>query len=272
MTLGIAFKGPEGIVLAVDSRVTLTAQAPGQNMLIPATFDNATKMLSVSDQKYVGAITYGNGAIGQREPRTAHSFLPEFEDDLSKENPGRLSVNDFASRLGVFFMNQWRLSMPENYQGPDMNFLIGGYDAGAPYGRLFEVKIPSNPVPLEYNQEGQFGVIWGGQRELTDRLIMGYDPGVPYFLQQQLNLTDQRRNEIQDSLRRTFTIPIPFQFLPLQDCVDLAMTLIRTTMAFQTWMVGVRGVGGAIDIATITRTDGFVPIQRKTITATQMRI
>jgi len=47
MSLGIAFKGAEGIVLAADSRVTLLAQLQlgGNNVMTPATFDNATKLL-----------------------------------------------------------------------------------------------------------------------------------------------------------------------------------------------------------------------------------
>ena len=57
MSLGIAFKGPEGIILAADSRVTLMAQLAGQNIAIPSTFDNATKLLRVEGQKYVGAVT-----------------------------------------------------------------------------------------------------------------------------------------------------------------------------------------------------------------------
>ena len=80
MSLGIAFKGPEGIVLAADSRVTLNASRKDGNkeVVIPATYDHATKLLRVSHQKHVGAITYGLGAISNKEPRTAHSFLPEF--------------------------------------------------------------------------------------------------------------------------------------------------------------------------------------------------
>jgi hypothetical protein len=31
------------------------------------------------------------------------------------------------------------------------------------------------------------------------------------------------------------------------------------------WQIGVRGVGGAIDVATITRTKGFKPVQEKKI-------
>jgi len=45
MSLGIAFKGPEGIVLAADSRITLTTVLDNENnrMHLPATFDNGTK-------------------------------------------------------------------------------------------------------------------------------------------------------------------------------------------------------------------------------------
>ena len=80
MSLGLAFKGAEGIVLAADSRVTLTAaiQPPAgavgaPTMLLPSTYDNATKLLRIHGQDYVGAVTYGAGAIGAKEPRTAHS-------------------------------------------------------------------------------------------------------------------------------------------------------------------------------------------------------
>lgn len=60
--------------------------------------------------------------------------------------------------------------------------------------------------------------------------------------------------------------PIPFQFLPLQDCVNLSILLIRTTIAIRTFLVGIRGVGGAIDVATITRTEGLEAIQLKRVT------
>jgi hypothetical protein len=86
MSLGIIFKGAEGVVLAADSRVTLLASVPNpgstQPIAIPATFDNASKMLRVQGQGFVGAITYGAGALGNVEPRTASSYMPEFEAEL----------------------------------------------------------------------------------------------------------------------------------------------------------------------------------------------
>ena len=60
-------------------------------------------------------------------------------------------------------------------------------------------------------------------------------------------------------------MPIPYQFLLLQDSVDLAIFLIKTTAKLQGWAAGARGVGGAIDVATVTRTDGFRAIQEKQI-------
>jgi len=86
------------------------AQGP-QVTLIPSTFDNATKLLNVKSQKYVGVVTYGVGAIGLQAPRTANSFLPEFDEELTEADEkegvhGRLSVEAFAVKLGAFFLRQ----------------------------------------------------------------------------------------------------------------------------------------------------------------------
>jgi hypothetical protein len=263
MSLGIAFKGPEGIVLAADSRVTLTAEMHQDQarMLLPSTFDNATKLLRVSKQKCVGAVTYGLGAIGQAEPRTAHSFLPEFENELPDE---RLSVEDFSKELADFFTDQWNEVMPREYKGPDMVFLIGGFNRGEPYGKVFEVAIPSRPKLIE-RHTGQFGISWGGQLEYTTRLIKGFDPNLPMIVKDFLGLSEEQTEGLKQHLNSRLSSQIPYQFLPLQDCVDLSIFLIRTTMELQTWIVGVRGVGGAIDVATITRTGGFNAIQVKEI-------
>ena len=268
MSLGIAFKGAEGIVLAADSRVTLSAvntQAV-PNQVLPAYYDNATKLLRVNGQAYVGAVTYGAGAIGQRSPRTAHSYLPEFEAELAVAGSGRLTVEDFASKLSDFFMRQWQAAqMPPD--GPPMVFLVGGYDEGAPYGRVFECFVPTAPQPKEQHPgSDQFGMVWGGQKEFTDRIITGFDGQLPGIVQDILALDDHQRDNLGIQLKERLQANIPFAFLPLQDSVDLSILLIRTTIAVQNWVVGVRGVGGPIDIVTITRTDGFRPVQQKSIT------
>ena len=269
MSLGIAFKGPEGIVLAADSRVTLTAEIRQgkEKSLIPATYDNATKLLQFSgytDCTDIGVVTYGIGAIGQQEPRTAHSFLPELQKELLKDNGKWNSVEDFAIKFSKFFMERWKNQMPTPYSGVDMVFLIGGFDKGEPYGKVYQANIPSNPTPKE-QISGQFGISWGGQLECITRLMKGFDPRLPGLIQSFLGLTDEKRIALQEFLEGNLSTAIPYPFLPLQDCVNLSIYLIRTTMELQNWIVGVRGVGGAIDVATITRTDGYKSVQQKMI-------
>lgn len=258
MSLGVVFKGPEGVVLAADSRVTLTATlASGGSVAVG--FDNATKLLKVKGQDFVAAVTYGQGALGQAEPRTAHSFLPEFEAELA--DSGRLTVHEFASRLGAFFKQQWDTAEMPDKADPLM-FLVGGYDAGAIYGSTYEVGVP---VALDPKERPPFGIAWGGQIQTASRLLNGYDRELETLLKDTLGLDDAAHAELMGKLGSQLATPIPYQFLPLQDCVDLSILLVRTTARLQDFYVGIRGVGGAIDVATITRTEGYRAIQEKQI-------
>ena len=268
MSLGIVFKGPEGIVLAADSRVTLTSelrQPNTQPMLLASTYDSATKLLKVGGQDHVAAVTYGAGALdGGGAPRTAHSYIPEFEAELvNTGHGGRLAVQYFAQRLSDFFQGLWQAAnMPAN--STPMVFLIGGFDEGEPYGRVFRVQVPNQLTPEEQNAN-DFGVTWGGQMEIVQRLLNGLDLAVPQHIQQALQLTDQQTQQLMDQVRSEVALPIPYAFLPLQDCIDLSILLVRTTVALQSFSIGIRGVGGAIDVATITRSEGFRAVQQKEI-------
>lgn len=278
MSLGIAFKGAEGIVLAADSRVTLPAviDLPGapagqpQKALLPATFDNATKMLHIGCQTHIGAVTFGTGAIGGAQPRTAVSFMPEFEDEILHSNPKqfgpvRLSVEQFAKKLGSFFLAQWtKAKMPNPAPAHEvMIFFVGGYDEGDAYGKVFQVEVPNKPDPIEV-APGIFGATWGGQRTFVDRL-MGFDPEIIKHIYDSLQIPAAQQNApaLAQDLKNKLALPIPWQFLPLQDCIDFCIFFIRTTIELQRLLVTLRGVGGEIDIATITRADGFRAVQLK---------
>lgn len=269
MSLGIAFKGAEGVVLAADSRVTLMAEKmqggpTGVKFVLPATFDNATKLLFVPSQKWVGAVTFGVGAVGGTQPRTAASFLPEFDRELEEEP--RLSVEAFAEKLGDFYLRQWKAHMPETVpKGNDIVFLVGGYDEGAAYGRLFSLAVPSAPIPVEQQAGQDFGALWGGQKAHADRIVQGFDDTLIAQVKDHLKLTEAQTSDLVGFLRQNNQLALPYQFLPLQDCVDLCVQLIRTTINMQRFTLDVRGVGGQIDVATVTRTEGFKAIQQKEI-------
>jgi hypothetical protein len=78
--------------------------------------------------------------------------------------------------------------------------------------------------------------------------------------------TDKLRAIIQSEAAQ-----IPFALLPLQDCVDLAVTLMDATIRMQRVSVTLRGVGGPVDVITITRMDGVRVIRAKEVGINEQR-
>jgi hypothetical protein len=58
-------------------------------------------------------------------------------------------------------------------------------------------------------------------------------------------------------------MPLPIDVMALQDYIDLATFFIRTTISGQRLTVGIRGCGGPIDVAAITRNNGLQFILKK---------
>ena len=264
MSLAIAFKGGEGIVLAADSRITLTAtkKTGNQTEVTHAHYDNTTKLFRTNGNEHIGVATYGTGVIqDQNSHRTIQSYVPEFESQLTKRNEKRLAVDQFASRLGKFFLNKWKgAKMPEG--GEPMIFLVGGYDKNMPHGKLYEISIPAFLEPKELNPNA-FGLTIGGQSDIVQRVLSGFDVNLLAYAQEILELSDDKRMTLEQGLRGRLAFGIPYQVLPLQDSVNMAILLIRTTIEFQNLSFGMRGVGGPIDVATITPVEGFSFVKRK---------
>lgn len=270
MTLGVVFKGSEGIVMAADSRVTISGPGTDGSNAVLGYFDNASKLFSVGASNRVGVVTSGVGAIGGPEGhRTVHSYIPEFEKELAGTEVGssELTVESTASRLSRFFERRWQeAGMPS--EGEAMEFVVAGFDSGDIFGKVFGFAIPTLPQPIERSGGiGEFCIGWGGQGEIADRLIYGFDNRLPVVLQEAVGFSDEVRERLGDYLGSRLHTGIPVPLLPLQDAIDLCILLIRTTIAFQALGVGIRGVGGPIDVAVITRDGGFEFLQRKSLVA-----
>ena len=55
---------------------------------------------------------------------------------------------------------------------------LAGYNEGEPYGEVYLIEIPNSPTPVQHHPSPSFGITWGGQREIVDRLVRGYDERV----------------------------------------------------------------------------------------------
>ena len=192
-------------------------------------FDNATKLMTFGRcHKWVGAVTYGDALVGNR---TAHSFMPEFELRLGKE---RKSVLEYSQQLSNFFQERWNeATIPVD--GPTiqgMSFIVGGYDENKPYGSVFLFNVPQSPEPEPKNPES-FGMTWGGQLEIASRIIHGYDPRLLLSLGEHLQLSESQIRELEKKFKPRLEYTIPYEVLPLQDCVDLATFLIQN---YHNWL------------------------------------
>lgn len=257
MSLGVVIKGPEGLVLAAESRQTLTVPvAPNQAREV--SFDNATKVMGFGEPGgRIGVVTYGLGGIGSR---SVYGFMPEFKAIVKNDE---IAVAKFAQELVQFFQTQWNKAMPESYQGPGVTFVVGGFDPEDVYGQVYEVNIPSSAELTQHHAgEGSFGITWGGQREIVDRLLRGYDHRVIPLVKELLELPDEDVNRIEETLEQV-TLGVPINTLALQDCINLAIFFVRTTIEAQELTIGVRGCGGPIDVAVITQEAGFAWVQHK---------
>lgn len=263
MSLGVVVKGSEGLVLAVDGRVTLLAQGPHQRFLTATHLDNVPKLLTFRGEphRWIGAVTYGQAVIGNTPDnlRTAHSYLAELENSLPRE---RLSVLAFAEHLSRFYMRRWEEAlMPVPFPASGMAFVVAGFDPGDPYGSVCDFDVPNQPQP-ELRSVGEFSVTWGGETEFASRILSGYDQRILPIVREILQVDDEEMERLRSALQ-PLAFDAPLNILPLQGCIDLAVFIIRTTMSAQRLSVGVRGVGGNIDIAAITDAEGVRIIQQK---------
>lgn len=174
-----------------------------------------------------------------------------------------MKVVDIARSLGQFYLTQWN-TIGTSPDAEPIIFLVAGFDKDEPYGRVFQVSVPTAIEPEEY-WPNDFGVRYTGDWVLADGIINGIDPRALNLAKEELSLWDNQVKRLKERWAKELAPNIPYRFLPLQDCVDLATFLVTMTAVVQSWTVGGRSVGGPVDVATITRTQGFQAIRQKQI-------
>lgn len=251
MSLVVAVKTPEGLVLAVDSRVVVApvdtegvAQAPGA-------YDNSTTNLFSFKlpHNFIGVVSYGQPVLGNR---TVSAYFTEFNEHLSEQLPERLSVYDFASELSQFFTTKWD-AVQAPPLGGQLSFLIAGYDDKKAAGHIYGARIPENIEPVELMEGHPFGIFPDGEARIIGRIIAGYDITLTDLVNQ--NLTEEKKLELR--------LPIPYDMLSLRAAADLVIALIRATIDLQNLAIMPHTCGGPIDVCTITSVDGLKYVQRK---------
>ncbi len=257
MTLIVSLRIPDGIVLAGDSLSTLMGQGQLDAALgvtcpqcnheheiqhvFPLPAVTATT-LSYTQKIFPFCRKFGVGTFGASliTNKSVYFAMRLFEEQLQKNKKSFTGVTEVAKEIGEEIHNLLTEQLKrentsvENFPEDQvfLGFQVVGYDDTEP--KTIEVLIGKE---VRLQALGNLGCTVSGSREIVQAIWGVYetDPG---------------------------SQP-PYPAFSLQDAIDYAEFLIRTTAAHQRFSQQIPNVGGDIDIALVTPFDGFRWIRQK---------
>jgi hypothetical protein len=263
MTLAVTVVCQDGVVVATDSRTTLA-----NHRMLRVGSDYTRK---VFESGGVAVATYGEAFVADR---SIASHMAEFTavESGNCDHPGPT-----GQRLAEFFGERYDAHLagePGDTPPPGvaaLGFLVSGYD-DAGVGEAWEVTLPERAVePIATTANGG-GAAWRGQSDVVTRIVRGSDLELLERLAALHHLGDEL--DALTPLLEACSYRIPFDSMNLQDGIDFAVLCIRTTIDVQRLTLGPvatspefswPGVGGPIEIATVTPRRGFRWVQRTSV-------
>ena len=242
MTIVTCVKVRDGLVLGTDSMSHL--QSGGQFL---RSYGNARKLFQVGSLP-MGVMTYGLGNVGQR---SIESLMREFGATLK----GQVSVNTVAKELFAFMKQQYDAqlaSLPEGHELPALGFYLAGYSRGQVFAEEQEFLLPRDSGPIEARNKDACGAAWRGVDAPFMRLCKGYGPVVRMRLEGQ-GMSPSDASALLDDLE----IDVQFDGMPVQDAVDYATFILKTTIGYATFSMAVPPCGGPLQVVTILPDNGF---------------
>jgi len=269
-TVNVVVSTYEGLVLAADSRLTLTdIEKQADSVITTDSMDIVTKVYIIKEKEKqrvasdyskkifqigtsVGVTCSGVGFL-YNELGNNSSIKGIIEDFRVQEGISDLSaipIEKAVSRLKVFMENLYK-NQPRNKDKGTLRLIICGYDENKKR-RIFDFYMPQDTVLPRFGQ-GIPGSLVSGQDDVFSRLIKGFDA----------SLLDSKIYSENQEIFSELRYDIRYDLMSLQDAVDFALFIVRATIEAQRFnQKASMGVGGDIDIAVITP-DGFRWIQKK---------
>lgn len=269
MTIAISLKVNDGLVLAADSASTLSEPAGVVNV-----YNHANKIFNLRKGLPVGAVTWGAGGIGTSSISTLAKDLrsrfegtePDYAD--WKLDPANYTISEVKKRVQEFFYGEQYLSStadwPEDIEKPSLGFVIAGYSSGEPLAEEYQFTIENGELQEQQTRgKEESGVGWNGQPEAITRLIFGMGGRMPQILEQDLGVPADQVPQAMEVMTERLGIDLVHAAMPFGDAIDLAEFLVDLTVKFSKFIPGAPTVGGPIEVAAISKHEGFKWIKRK---------
>jgi hypothetical protein len=273
MSIAVLIGVHDGLVIAADSASTLLVNSP-QGLMAANVYDNANKIFNLIKGKPMGCVTFGSGSIGNSSIGT---LIKDFRQKLSEKNPEvnefKFDINNYtmqevAKLLAEFLGGECQKLGPPERQSINIGFLIGGYSSKESLGESWSVELkggtPETPVKLR--EKNQPGISWGGEGEAIQRLVLGFSRELFPVLAQISSpprQPEQMAQQLQPLLVARLQASMVFAPMPIQDAIDLGRFLVHSAIMYSRFLPGAQVVGGPIEVAAITKHEGFKWISRK---------
>lgn len=266
MTVCVAVKVHDCLVFAADSASTLTVTNDDGNQQVLNVYNNADKVFNLHRGLPLVAMTCGMGHIGGR---SISSLAKEFRQALDQGGFGfdadDYTVESVTKSAHQFLQGKYRDAFPEPDKNHYLEFWIGGYGSSNSHGEIWKISLIDGLMldPVQLNKEDQpQAIFWGGQGEAISRLLIGVDPRFEEVLQEAAVPEDVARR-VGTIARRGLEKPVLSATMPVIDTIRLADFLVQTTIGYFSFAFGSDIVGGAVDLATVTKFEGFKWVKRK---------
>jgi hypothetical protein len=273
----------DGLALASDS-ATLAVQEMqqlAQGDVGPNVYNNANKIFNLRKGLPIAAMTAGLGNIGTASISTlAKDLRLRFTGHAPNQPDGRelkldspYDMNDVVQQFKTFFYDEqyqpFMASVPNAAALPreqtTLEFIVGGYDKPpGDFPKVYKLTFRPNGCdgPNTVNPNNEIGVTWMGMGEGIYRLLMGVSG---FNTQALMNrsvpqpIAEAWTNAIIEEVK----IPIVSAGMPIGDALELAEFLAQVTVGYVRFQPGFEVVGGQIELAAITRHEGFKWVRRK---------
>jgi hypothetical protein len=263
MSIVLCIKVGEGLVLAADSVTSIQVASPEGDIAVVNTYEYARKLSHIGNLP-IGALTWGNGLIGNRN---IESLLSEFESEILKiHGDESYELKDIVQDIFDFLKKKYDAAYKEKRteERPVIGMLIAGFSKGKFFPEEFRFLFPKSSTPErirpDKNNNPVYGASWHGQIDAIQRLYKGYDLGLRQILIEK-GINEKVVNELPKDLVK-LEWPIIYDGMPLQDAIDLAEYLIKVVVGRFRFLPGPPTCGGDVDIAVITH-KGFIWVRRK---------
>jgi hypothetical protein len=261
MTLVIALKVGDGVVLGADSASTITdSQGKYYN-----SYFNSEKLFNLRKGLPIGAVTFGLGGLKGRSVGSLTKDLRlRFSDPAQPQwylDPQSYTLATVADGVRKFFFDE--LYQPEfgNAKDPPvMGFYVAGYSAKEQSAEIWCLNFRGATCegPIQTCKPAEpWSMRWDGVSEALYRIMRGWS-------QNTLNRLKAAGMAGPDAVKLLDAVqPMVHPTMPIQDAIDLVHYLMDVTIGFVRFSPGEATVAQPIDSAAITRHEGFKWVRRK---------